>query len=210
MAFRPEAWSVQYLGNRDQRFRFYVAAAHCDSPRTTERRRWRCSVRGPADAGLRLGLTTEPSRVNGNLRVALDNVGSSDLSVLVAMRSGKGICYLFQFSAVAADGTVRTLWDFGPDSCPPSAGLLQPEIIRLAPRATREFVFRRGHLVYVDHGTETTLDSLLRQGYTLSASLVVRQKDLDGAVMGGIPPPAAGRFWTGRLTSSLHLLKPFY
>jgi hypothetical protein len=164
----------------------------------------------PADAGLRLGLTTGPSRVSGYLRVALDNVGSSDLSALVAMRSGKGICYLFQFSAVAADGTVRPLWDFGPDSCPPSAGLLQPEIIRLAPRATREFVFRRGHLVYVDHGTEITLDSLLRQGYTLSAWLVVRQKDLDGAVMGGIPPPAAGRFWTGRLTSSLHLLKPFY
>ena len=165
---------------------------------------------GRADAGLRLGVSTELDAPNGNLRVALDNVGSSDLSVLVAMRSGNGICYLFQFSAVAADGTRCPLWDFGPDSCPPSAGLLLPEIIRLAPGATREFAFVRRHLVCVDRGAETTLDSLLRQGYTLSASLVVRQKDLDGALMGGIPPPATGRLWTGQLTSSLHLLKSTY
>jgi hypothetical protein len=49
--------------------------------------------------------------------------------------------------------------------------------------------------------SDIALDSLLRQGYALSASLEVRQKDLDGALMGAIPPPATGRLWTGRLTS---------
>jgi hypothetical protein len=58
--------------------------------------------------------------------------------------------------------------------------------------------------------SDIALDSLLRQGYALSASLVVRQTDLDGALMEGIPPPATGRLWTGQLTSSLHLLKSAY
>jgi hypothetical protein len=124
------------------------------------------------------------------------------------MKSGKGVCYLFQFSAVAVDGTRLPLSDFGPDSCPPSAGLLLPEIIRLAPGAAREFAFVDRHLVYVDSGTETTLGRLLRQGYTLSASLGVRQKDLDGAVMGRISRPTTGVLWAGRLTS--HLLKSSY
>jgi hypothetical protein len=165
---------------------------------------------GAADGGLRLGLGTEPSRANGNLRVALDNVGSTDLSVLVAMKLGEGVCYLFQFSAVAADGRHLPIADWGPHSCPLSAGLVLPEVIRLTPGATREFAFTRRHLLYMSSGAETTLDSLLRQGYALSASLVVRQRNLDGAVMGGIPRPTTGRLWTGRLISSFHLLKSSY
>jgi hypothetical protein len=54
----------------------------------------------PADAGLRLGLKTEQSRINANLRVVLNNVGPSNLSVFVAMKSGNGACYLFQFTAI--------------------------------------------------------------------------------------------------------------
>ena len=42
-------------------------------------------------------------------------------------------------------------------------------------------------------GNEITLDSLLRQGYALSVSVEVQQKNLDGAVMGGIPRPTTGR-----------------
>lgn len=165
---------------------------------------------GAADGGLRLGLGTEQAGTNGNLRVALDNVGFTDLSVLVAMKSEEGVCYLFQFSAVAADGRHLPIANWGPNSCPPSAGLVLPEVIRLAPGATREFAFARRHLLYMKGGNEITLDSLLRQGYALSVSVEVQQKNLDGAVMGGIPRPTTGRLWTGRLAASLHFPKSAY
>jgi hypothetical protein len=155
----------------------------------------------PADAGLRLGLKTEQSRINANLRVVLNNVGPSNLSVFVAMKSGNGACYLFQFTAIAADGRRLSISNLSPESCQPSAGLVLPEVISLAPGATREFAFLLKHLVYMTKGRDITLDSLLRQGYAISASLKIRQKDLDGALMGGVPQPANGRFWTGRLTS---------
>jgi hypothetical protein len=160
-----------------------------------------------ADEGLRIGLSTEQSSTNGNLRVVLDNVGSSELSVFVGMNSGNGIGYLVTFTATATDGTQYRIWDFRPEALRPVAGLVVPVVISLAPGATREFMFPLKQLVYMAKGRDITLDSLLQQGYTLNASLEVQQKDLDGASMGGIPPPATGRLWTGRLVCSSRVLK---
>lgn len=159
---------------------------------------------GPSDAGLRLGVTTETA----NLRLVLNNIGSTSLTVFVAMNSGTGIGYLFQFTADAVDGTQYKIWDMRPESIAPVAGLLIPQTVSLAPGATREFVFPLKHLVYMSKGRNISLDSLLQQGYTLHASLEVQQKNLDGASMGGIPPPAIGRLWTGRVSCSFRWLKP--
>ena len=160
---------------------------------------------GSLDGGLRLGLATDPA--NSNLRVILHNNSPTGLSVLVAMKSGNGRTYGFAFTATALDGKQYTIWDMQPGSMRAVAGVLLPEITSLAPGTTREFSFPLRDLVYMAQGGRfIPLDSLLQRGYAFTASLEVRQKNLDGAVMGGIPRPVVGRLWTGRVTCSLRPL----
>jgi hypothetical protein len=156
---------------------------------------------GNAAAGLRLGIQLSAS---DDLRVVLNNIGLSNLSVFAAMKSGNGTSYLFQFKAMAPNGKRYPVVDLRPESLA-NEGLIIPEVISLPAGAKYEFLFPLKHLVYLAKGRQISMDMLLQQGYTVSVSLEVRQNHLDGASMGGIPPPATGRLWTGRLTSSSSL-----
>lgn len=129
------------------------------------------------------------------------------LSVLVATNSGRGTAYAFDFAAAASDGTQYKLWDMRSESTAPGAGLVLPEIVSLAPGTSREISFPIRDLVYFANGGDISLESLLQQGYRFTASLEVRQKQLEGDVMGGFPPPEVGRFWTGQVMCSLPSLK---
>jgi hypothetical protein len=86
---------------------------------------------GVEDAGLRLGLTTDPA--NGTLRIVLHNISPTSLSVLVAMKSGNGITYGFMFTTTALNGPQHTIWDVRPKSMAPVAGFVAPEVVSLAP-----------------------------------------------------------------------------
>jgi hypothetical protein len=153
-----------------------------------------------ADNGLRLGLSKKQLSTSVNLRVLLNNVSSSDLSVLVGMHGGHGdMSYLFAFTAVAPDGTRYQIWDSRPEALRPAAGLIVPIVIGLAAGVTREFTFSLKQLVHWTKGKEITLDDLLQQGHVLNVSFEVQQKHLDGAAMGGISPPSTGHLWKGRL-----------
>ncbi len=161
----------------------------------------------PADGGLRLALKVEQSLANGNLRVVLNNVGSTDLSVLVGVYWGNGSGYQFAFSATAPDGTQYRIWDIRPEALRPIAGVLAANVISLTAGASREFTFQLKQLAYMAKGREITLDSLLQQSYTLNVAFEVDQKELRGFPMEGMPPPAKGHLWTGRLISSFRVGK---
>lgn len=158
---------------------------------------------GRVDRGLRLGLSVD--RTNTNLRAILENTSSTALSVLAGMssNSGFGIDFNFDFVATGRDGTKYKIWCLKPVTMALARGLVLPVVITVDAGATRELVFPMRNLVYMAKGGEISLKTLLEQGCTFTASLEVRQKDLDGAQMGGIPQPTVGRLCVGLVTCRL-------
>jgi hypothetical protein len=83
------------------------------------------------------------------------------------------------------------------------AGFLAPQLIGIAPASTHEFVYPLNQLVYMAKEGTVAADGLLQQGYTITTTLKVEQKQLDEGLMGGIPQARAGRLWTGLATCKL-------
>jgi hypothetical protein len=148
-----------------------------------------------------LGLRIESDQ----LVVTLQNLDAEDLSVLAGMNTAHGRAYGFAFTAHHPTGTQRKVWDMRPESNEPSAGLLLPQVAQLARGEKSEFAFPLASLDYWDKKGAVVLPSLLAKGYTLEVSLAVSPDQLEKAQMGGMPRPATGKLWIGKLSDTLRL-----
>jgi hypothetical protein len=141
--------------------------------------------------GLRLGaaFATDPSKPT--LRVLLQNVGSEVLDVLVGHEAGSPIYDSLNFIATAPDGKKRA--GLHKSVFLPTASLVLPFSVRFDAGQTRELDFPLADIIY-PFGTNVTLDTLVKQGYSVRLQFEVSQGTADWADL--------LRPWVGMLTSA--------
>ncbi|MGH9608549.1 MAG: hypothetical protein ACRD34_02650, partial [Bryobacteraceae bacterium] len=150
-----------------------------------------------ASNGLSLSAALDHLSPHKDLRVQLKNMSATALDVYVGAIEGIKE-YNFRFTATAPNGKQHELFNLNGKQV--VAGLLVPIVIRLAPGASRTFVFHLHDLGYFRTGGPVRLGTLLQKGDSIQVSFRVRQRDLETAQMGGLHSPV--HLWTGRVRSS--------
>jgi hypothetical protein len=146
---------------------------------------------GSPVGGLRLGIAFGPDPSKPTFRVLLENVGSEVLDVLVGHEAGSPIYDSLNFIATALDGKKQV--GFHRSVFTPIAGLVLPFSVRFDAGQTRELDFPLADIVYPS-GTNVTLETLAKQGYSVRVQFAVDQRSADWADL--------SRPWVGVVSSA--------
>ncbi len=123
--------------------------------------------------GLRLGVAFGSDPSTPTLRVLLQNVGSDFEEVLIGHEYGGTFYASMTFLAISPTGEEREGWS---GQSRPIAGRILPVSVRLNSGATHELKFLLKDITYPSR-TTVTLDSLLKQGYSVRVRFEVKQPD---------------------------------
>lgn len=152
---------------------------------------------GPAAGDLRLGLGVESKSVS--LRIAFQNVGRTEMDVLLGGKTGKGPMYLMSYSAIDAAGAEFPVVYFGGVSS--VGGYVEPLLVRVAPSEIYELALPLDKFSSFVNGDNLTLESLLRKGYALRAGLSVKAASAKWSSSAAAWRGPAD-FWTGSVRSA--------
>lgn len=146
---------------------------------------------GPSAGGLRLGISVNKNRVNSQLEISLENVGTSKQKLLLEAGGGT----VFQIEATEQDGMRHALHEDNPLFLVPNfqSQMLVPITKTLGSGATSTVVFPLKKFYYWGKDSKTTLDTILLHGGNFVVVFEVNEKWLKMAHL-----PTNG-FWTGRI-----------
>lgn len=145
---------------------------------------------GPVVNGMRLGIGFGKASSETRLRVLCQNVGAVEQDIVVV----EDFDYL-SFTLTAPEGKEYQVFDTRLLAAPPGPGLVIPVrrvVTHLNSGAMHEFRFSLKKLICVVERRDVTLETLLRQRYSVSAHFEV---DTTAA-------SAAPLLWTGKMTSA--------
>lgn len=148
--------------------------------------------------GLRLGVAVTARSSTGKLRLAFQNVGAADIDVLLGGSTGIGPMYAMKFTVIDPNGKEHHLGYFGGANF--VAGALEPLLVRVAPRETYDLLLPLNKFVSVLNRKDITLDALLKNGYSVRASLDVSVESAKWA-MSNAAWRGSMQLWTGRAES---------
>jgi hypothetical protein len=134
----------------------------------------------------------------GQLRLAFQNVGSTDIDVLLGGRTGIGPMYAMKFTVTDLNSNEHDLGYFGGANF--VAGYIEPLLVRLAPRETYDLLLPLNKFVCVLNRKDITLDSLLQKHYSIRASLEVNAESARWG-MSNAAWPGRMQAWTGKAES---------
>jgi hypothetical protein len=152
---------------------------------------------GSTSNGIRLGISFGPVSSEPELRVFIQNVGSTTQEILIGRQVGKGTAVDLKFLATAPDGKEQEGFEI--NSFTPIAGLVLPAVIRLGPGAIHESRFPLKKIICVEKPGDVTFEGLVDQRSSVRVSL---ETDDKSAKWAGVSSP-----WIGKVTSG-QLLPP--
>jgi len=144
----------------------------------------------PVD-GLRLGIAYGPDASKLILRVMFENVGSTSNDMLIGHEAGSLIYDSLNFIVTAQDGTKRV--GFHRSVYIPTAGLVLPFSVPLSAGQTKELNFPLTDIIFPS-AANTTLETLLKQGWSVRVQFEVNQRSADWADL--------SRPWVGVMSSA--------
>jgi hypothetical protein len=135
---------------------------------------------GPITENLQLGIgaTAESSASGQALRVSLKNLSSGVRELPMGYTGTAGPVYNVKIAAVRDQQTPEQLvFDLNALQAHPT-GLVVPKILRLEPGKTEVLTFPVKQLICVLNGRDVPLDNLLKQGYSIFASIEISGVEL--------------------------------
>ena len=153
---------------------------------------------GPPANGLRLGLALETATGTRSVHVAFQNTGAKPIDVLLGGGTGVGPMYAMNFAAKGPDGNERQVFYFG--GAASVGGYIEPLLVRLMPGETHDLFLPLNKFVCVVNRKDTTLDVLLKSGYSVRASLEVSGESAKWA-RSNATWRGSTEIWTGKVES---------
>jgi hypothetical protein len=150
---------------------------------------------GPTGNGIRLGISFGPVSSEPELRIFIQNVGSTTQEILIGSQVGNGTAVDLKFVATAQDGKEREGFEI--NSFIPIAGLVLPAVIRLVPGATHELRFPLKKIICVERPGDVTFEALVQQRSSVRVSL---ETDARSARWAGLSSPWIGKVTSGELS----------
>jgi hypothetical protein len=150
---------------------------------------------GSTGNGIRLGISSGPVSSEPELRIFIQNVGSTTLEIRIGSQVGKGTAVDLKFIARAQDGKEREGFEI--NSFTPIAGLVPPAVIRLGPGATHELRFPLKKIICIDRPGDVTFEALVEQRSSVRVSL---ETDDKSAKWAGLSSPWIGKVTSGELS----------
>jgi hypothetical protein len=143
--------------------------------------------------GVRLGIAIHGDQSNSQLKIVLENVGTSKQKVLLEAGGGT----VFQIEAIEQDGKRHILHEDNPLFLVPNFQfqMLVPSTETLGSGATSDVMFPTTKFFYWGKDRRATLGTILSQRGSLVVVFEVNEKWLKMARL-----PKDG-FWTGRITA---------
>lgn len=126
-------------------------------------------VWGRPDNSIRLGIGFGPDSTQPELRVVLQNIGSTAQYVRIGHQVGTQTAVDLKFLATTPEG--KTFEGFEINSFTPVAGLVLPVMIKLEPGATHEWRFPMKNIICVQKPGNVTFDALVNMRSSIRVSL---------------------------------------